>query len=78
MYIFHGRINDVSTTVLCLPKIKATGNSFQFYEGAINQASESCLLVLFFFLIVSEMPEAEFSIINYSTEDMVCHFKIYT
>lgn len=30
-----------------------------------------------FFLIVSEVPEAEFSIINYSKEDTVCHFKIY-
>lgn len=30
-----------------------------------------------FFSIVSEVPEAEFSIVNYSKEDIVCHFKVY-
>lgn len=79
MLTFHRRINDVSANVLFLPKIKATGNSFQFYEGVISWASESCLFLflLLLFLFVSEVPEGEFSIINHSTEYIACNFKIY-
>lgn len=73
MYIFHRRINDVSATVLYVfLKLKPLEISFSSMKGHLAGLQRPV-----FFLIVSEVPEAEFSIINFSKEDTVCHFKIY-